>query len=108
MRLIALYRQPPDPQAFDQAYFGTHLPLIAKVPGLQQTAVSRFTRTVVGDGCYMMAEMSCPDEATLKAAMRSPQMGEAGANLATFADGLTTLMFADDVDGPGGRPAGAG
>ena len=27
--------------------------------------------------------------------MRSPQMGEAGANLATFAEGLVTLMFAE-------------
>ena len=96
MRLIALYRQPPDPQAFDQAYFGSHLPLIAKVPGLQQTVVSRFTRTIMGDGFYMMAEMSFPDEASLKSAMRSPQMGEAGTNLATFADGLVTLMFAKE------------
>jgi uncharacterized protein (TIGR02118 family) len=95
MRLIALYRHPPDPRAFDEAYFGTHLPLIAQVPGLQRTAVSRLTRTVMGDGFYMMAEMSFPDEATLKAAMRSPQMGEAGANLATFAEGLVTLMYAE-------------
>lgn len=48
LRLIALYRQPADPQAFDPAYFETHLPLIAKVPGLQKTAVSRFTRTTMG------------------------------------------------------------
>jgi len=100
MRLIALYRQPPDPNAFDQVYFGTHLPLIAKVPGLQRTVVSRFTRTIMGDGFYMMAEMSFPDEATLKTAMRSPQMGEAGANLATFADGFVTLMFAAESKAP--------
>lgn len=97
MRLIALYRPPSDPQAFDKAYFGTHLPLLAKVPGLQRTVVSRFTRTLMGDGFYMMAEMSFPDEAALKTAMRSPQMGEAGANLAGFAEGLVTLMFAEEV-----------
>jgi uncharacterized protein (TIGR02118 family) len=97
MRLIALYRHPSDPAAFDDAYFGTHLPLIANVPGLEKTVVSRFTRTVMGDGFYMMAEMSFPDEATLKHALRSPQMAEAGANLATFADGLVTLMFADEA-----------
>ena len=100
MRLIALYRQPPDPQAFDQAYFGTHLPLLAQVPGLQRTVVSRFTRTVMGDGFYMMAEMTFPDESTLKTAMRSPQMGVAVANLATFADGLVTLMFAEESSAP--------
>jgi uncharacterized protein (TIGR02118 family) len=100
MRLIALYRQPSDPHAFDRAYFGAHLPLIAKVPGLQKTVVSRFTRTIMGDGFYMMAEMTFPDEDTLKAAIRSPQMGEAGANLATFADGLVTLMFAAESKAP--------
>jgi uncharacterized protein (TIGR02118 family) len=97
MRLIALYRQPSEPQAFDLAYFGTHLPLLAKVPGMQGTVVSRFTRTLMGDGLYMMAEMTFPDEATLKAALRSPQMGEAGANLATFAEGLVTLMIAEET-----------
>jgi len=97
MRLIALYRQPADPQAFDQAYFGTHLPLMASVPGLQKTIVSRFTRTMMGDSFYMMAEMTFPDEATLKQAMRTPQMAAAGENLATFADGLVTLMFAEEA-----------
>jgi uncharacterized protein (TIGR02118 family) len=96
MRLIALYRQPPDPPAFDKAYFGSHLPLIGKVPGLERTSVARVSRTVMGDGFYMMAEMTFADEATLKQAMRSPQMAEAGANLATFAEGLATLMFVED------------
>jgi uncharacterized protein (TIGR02118 family) len=99
MRLIALYRQPPDPAAFDNAYFGGHLPLIAQVPGLEKTVVSRFTRTVMGDGFYMMAEMSFADEAALKQGMRSPQMAEAGANLASFAEGLVTLMFAEETSG---------
>jgi len=98
MRMIALYKMPPDPAAFDRAYFGTHLPLLAKVPGLERTVVSRFTRTVMGEGLYLMAEMFFPDLATLKTALKTPQMGEAGQNLATFADGLTTLMWAEEVE----------
>ena len=97
MRLIALYKMPPDPQAFDRAYFDTHLPLLAQVPGLERTVVSRFVRTVMGEGLYLMAEMFFPDEATLRAAMKTPQMAEAGKNLATFADGLTTLLWASEV-----------
>lgn len=96
MRLIALYRKPKDPAAFDEVYFGTHLPLISKVPGLERTVVTRFTRTVMGDGFYLMAEMYFPDETTLKQGMKSPEMADAGANLATFADGLVTLMFAQE------------
>ena len=101
MRLIALYRHPPDPQAFEKAYFGTHLALLGKVPGLRQTVVTKFTRTVMGDGFYMMADMSFPDEGTLKQAMRSPEMAAAGDNLASFARDLVTLMFAEDPIEPG-------
>ena len=96
MRLIALYRPPPDPAAFDKAYLETHLSLIGKVPGLQQTTLSKFTRTIQGDGFYMMAEMFFPDESSLKQAMRSPEMAAAGDNLASFARDLVTLMFAED------------
>ena len=96
MRLIALYRQPEDPGSFDEAYFGGHAQLIAKVPGLEKMVVNRFTRRVMGEDFYMMAELHFPDEATLKAAMKSPQMAEAGANLATFAEGLVTLLYAEE------------
>ncbi len=97
MKLVALYKQPPDPESFDDAYFNTHLPLIEKVPGLQRTLISRFQRTLMGDGFYMMAEMYFEDEDALKQAMRSPEMGAAGDNLNTFAEGLVTLMFASEA-----------
>lgn len=96
MKLVALYKQPSNPAAFDDAYFNTHLPLIAKVPGLQSTKITRFTRTIMGDGLYLMAEMYFADEAALKAAMRSPEMAAAGDNLNTFAAGLATLMYATE------------
>lgn len=94
-KLIVLYKQPTDPEAFDQAYFGTHMPLISKVPGLQSTVIFRFTRTLMGEGFYMLAEMDFGDKDTLKAAMRSPEMAAAGENLNSFAEGLVTLMFAE-------------
>jgi uncharacterized protein (TIGR02118 family) len=100
-RLIALYKQPSDPAAFDQAYFNTHLPLIAKVPGLRKTTITRFTRTLQGDGYYMMADMFFDDKEALKAGMRSPEMAAAGANLNTFAEGLVTLMFGEEEQGQG-------
>ncbi len=33
MKLIALYKQPPEAQHFEDAYFKTHLPLLQRVPG---------------------------------------------------------------------------
>jgi uncharacterized protein (TIGR02118 family) len=96
MKLVALYKQPQDPAAFDQAYFNSHLPLINKVPGLQKTLITRFTRTLMGEGFYMMAEMFFNDSSSLKAAMKSPEMAAAGENLESFAAGLVTLMFAEE------------
>jgi len=96
MKLVALYQTPDDPEDFEQRYFETHIPLIEKVPGLQKTVITRFTRTIMGSGPYMMAEMHFADEDALKAAMRSPEMGAAGENLNTFAEGLVTLLFAKE------------
>ncbi len=96
VKLVALYRQPADTEAFDKAYFETHMPLIKKVPGLHNTTISRFTRTVMGEGFYLMAEMYFSDTDALKAAMKSPEMAAAGENLDGFAKGLYTLMFASE------------
>lgn len=95
IKLIALYKQPPNPLDFDKAYFNTHLPLLARVPGLQKTVITRFTRTVMGDSFYMMAEMSFSDLDTLKAGMKSQEMAAAGANLSSFAEGLVTLLYGE-------------
>lgn len=97
VKLIALYRPPPDAQAFDRAYFETHLPLLRSVPGLRRTSISRFTRTVMGEGFYLMAEMSFDDLDALKAGVRSEAMAEVGKNLEGFASGLVTLMYAEEV-----------
>jgi uncharacterized protein (TIGR02118 family) len=92
MKLVALYKQPTDPDAFDQAYFNTHLPLISKVPGLNKTTITKFNRTYMGEGYYMMAVMEFESIDSLKVGMKSPEMAEAGENLNNFAGGLVTLM----------------
>lgn len=96
MKLVALYKQPADTAAFDDAYFNTHLPLMSKVPGLQKTVITRFNRTLMGEEFYLMAEMYFTDSSALRAGMKSPEMAAAGENLNSFAEGLVTLMFAEE------------
>jgi uncharacterized protein (TIGR02118 family) len=96
MKLIALYKHPSDMAAFEEAYFNTHLPLVSKVPGLEKTVITRFTRTIMGEGYYLMAEMYFRDADALKAGMKSPEMAAAGENLNSFAAGLTTMMFGEE------------
>jgi uncharacterized protein (TIGR02118 family) len=103
MKLTALYKQPLETAAFDDAYFNTHLPLLNKVPGLQKTVITRFSRTLMGEGFYMMAEMYFSDSSTLRSAMKSPEMAAAGENLNSFSDGLVILMYGEEEAAPVAR-----
>ncbi len=107
MKLIALYKQPADPNAFEEVYFKEHLPLMAKVPGLQKTVITRFTRTLMGEAPYLMAEFHFADKDALKAAMKSPEMAAAGDNLNTFAQGLVTLCYAEEEKSAINPPPGS-
>ncbi len=98
MKLVALYKQPADPAAFDEMYFNTHLPLMEKVPGLKRTIVTRFSRTLMGEALYLMTEMYFTDSSALKAAMKSPEMAAAGENLNSFAQGLVSLMYGEEEE----------
>jgi len=95
-KLVALYKQPADSTEFDNSYFESHLPLIRKVPGLQKTKITRFTRSLGGENYYLMAELYFEDEAALKTAMKSPEMAAAGENLDSFAKGQYSLFFAEE------------
>jgi uncharacterized protein (TIGR02118 family) len=98
VKLVALYRKPADPAAFDQAYFETHVPLVKKIPELARIDVSRVTGAPRGEPeFYLMAEMYFADKAALDRAMASPENMEAGKNLMGFARGLVTFLFAEDL-----------
>ncbi|HEU5005962.1 MAG TPA: EthD family reductase [Jatrophihabitantaceae bacterium] len=48
VKLVVLYTAPDDPAAFDEHYLGTHMPLAAKVPGLQRAETARFDAALDG------------------------------------------------------------
>jgi uncharacterized protein (TIGR02118 family) len=106
VKLVAMFKKPDDTDAFDQAYFGTHLPLNAKTPGLRRTEVTRVTGTPRGEESpwYVVTEMYYDDESAMQAAFASSEAGEAARNLMSFARGLVTMYIAQVVD-EGGKPA---
>lgn len=93
-KLIVLYTQPDDVQAFETAY-AAHVQLVANLPGLADTRISRFSRTLQGDGYYLMAEMLFPDAATLKSALRSAEMAAVGQDAQQFSN-LKTMMLGEE------------
>ncbi len=99
VKLIALYRKPADTVAFDQAYFQTHIPLVNKIPNLRRVEISRVTGAPRGEPeYYLITEMVFDDKAAMDTAMASPENAEAGKNLMSFAKGLVTFVYGEEVE----------
>ena len=96
VKLIALYKKPADPEAFEQHYTNVHIPLIEKIPGVRKTEWSRITASPTGEApYYMMYEMYFDNMEAYKAAMKSEENKAAGKDLMSFARDVVTLMVAD-------------
>lgn len=92
IKLIALYRQPENPAAFDEHYTNVHTPLARKMPGLQKLEVTRILGTPQGPSeYYLMAEMYFPDQDTLNRSMRSEEGKAAAKDLMGFAGSLVSM-----------------
>ncbi len=99
VKLVALYRKPADPPAFDKAYFETHIPLVKKIPKLRRIEAAKITGAPRGEPeFYLLAELYFDDRRAMDEAMASPENAEAGKNLMSFARGLTTFLYADEVN----------
>ena len=95
-QVIALYKKPADPAAFDAHYFGQHVPLAKTIPGLRQYDVS--TGPVAGmagdSGLYLVAMLTFDNMAAIQAALGSPQGQATAADLGHFAQaGVELLLF---------------
>lgn len=105
LKYIALYRKPDDPEAFEERYFGSHMPLVNKTPGLLRAEVARVGRVYVpglfGETePYLIAELYFESAAAAKAAFASPEWQAAGANLTEIGGMDLVAMFTADVLDP--------
>lgn len=93
-KLVAMYRQPADPAAFEKHYAQVHTPIVKTIPGLARLVLNRgFPPPWGGEPAfYLIAEMHFADEATFKAAMASPENRAAGKDLRQFAGDIVTLV----------------
>jgi len=95
-KFVALYDLPADSADFERAYFGSHLPLVEKVPGMDRAEVTRVAKTFRGaPGFSLMAEMYFQDGAALRSALRSDEWAAAGRNLEEIGGlGFVTMFTA--------------
>jgi uncharacterized protein (TIGR02118 family) len=96
-RLIALYSQPDDPDAFDAHYREVHDPIVRRYPSIREVRLTK-ADGVAGRPApwYLMAEMVFDSRADLDAALASEPARESARDLRTFAQAGVTLFIADE------------
>lgn len=93
VKLIALFREPEDVEAFDRRYFDIHLPLVRAIPGLERVEITRITGSPIGGPAYrLMSEMYYSSADAMDAANASPEGRAASRDLLAFAPDLLTIL----------------
>jgi uncharacterized protein (TIGR02118 family) len=107
VKYVALYRTPADTTSFDESYFGTHVPLANKTPGLLRAELARVLKTVTGEpALHVMAELYFESYDAMKAAFKTPEWAASGANLQEWGGLELVSMYVAEVVDDEGRPVG--
>jgi uncharacterized protein (TIGR02118 family) len=96
-KVLAMYKRPADPAAFDRYYYATHLPIAKKIPGLRNYEVtSGPVTTLDGPAPYhLIATLTFDSVAAIQAALGTPEGQATAADLGNFATGGVDLYIAD-------------
>ena len=95
-KLLVMYRTPADPAAFDAYYYGTHVPIAKRIPGLRKYEVSTGpVGTPAGPSAFhLLATLTFDSPADIAAAFASPEGQAAAADVAKFAQaGVDMLVY---------------
>jgi uncharacterized protein (TIGR02118 family) len=93
--LVVLYGTPQNAEAFDTYYYGTHIPIAKKIPGLRKYEVSDGTvMTPAGLSKYhLVATLYFDDAVAIQNALVSPEGQAAAADVANFATGTVEMLM---------------
>lgn len=94
-KLLVLYPEPADRDAFLAYYVASHLPLAAKLPGMLAWRYSTQV-SAAPDGSpapyFAVFEAEFPDAATYRAAMGSPEGQAVAADVPNYASGGAVVI----------------
>ena len=96
-KIIAMYKTPTDPAAFDRYYFGPHAKLAKTVPGLKGYEVTRGpVMTPAGPAPFhLVAILTFDSMDAIQAALTSAQGQATVADIPNFATGGVEILMAD-------------
>jgi len=94
IKLTVLYGPPTNIQDFENYYAETHLPIAAKMKGVERLELTRFAPGSDGaqPAYHRMAELYFPTEEQMQATMSSPEGEATVADLPKFATGGVTVL----------------
>ena len=95
IKMTIFYGHPTNTQEFEKYYAEKHLPLAAKMKGVDRLELTRFRAGPDGGKpeYYRMAELYFPTEVQMQSTLSSPEGQVTVADLAQFATGgVTTLV----------------
>ena len=99
IKLTVLYNAPADPAAFDAYYFGTHIPLANKLPGLLRLEVSKLGNL---DGSppthYLGADLFFESTEALMAALGSPEGATVAADVGNYAEAGVSMSVGQIIE----------
>jgi uncharacterized protein (TIGR02118 family) len=98
VKIVVLYPQPADPAAFDSHYFGSHAPLVKKLPGLARLEAAHLkSGPDTTHPYYFLAELYFEDREALKAALKSPEMGVLVADVQAHIPSGNVVYLSDEI-----------
>jgi len=99
-KMLVVYKNPLNPEAFDRHYFEIHMPLAKKLPGLRRYEVSKgpIHALSAGDAPYMVATLHFDSVADIRSAFATEAGAACAADRRKFApDGSFTMLLFDEA-----------
>jgi uncharacterized protein (TIGR02118 family) len=94
-KMVVIYKHPSNPQAFDEHYFGVHIPLAKKLPGLLRYEVSQ--GPIAGprgpSDTYLIGTLYFDDIQALQRAFASPEGEACARDVPNYAPAEKMQMF---------------
>lgn len=92
-RLVAVYKTPKDPAAFDEYYFKKHLQIAKKIPGLRryETSDGPVGMPMEPGAVHLVAFLDFDSVEAIQKAFASPEGQAAAADIPNFATGGSEL-----------------
>ena len=97
-KMVVIYKHPADPEAFDTHYFGVHIPLAKKLPGLRRYEVSRgpVANPRGEPDTYLVGTLYFDDMPAIERAFASPEGKACAQDVSNYAPPEKVQMFLFD------------